>query len=207
MKQLYINGGPMGVGKTTVCRELKALTAPCAFLDGDWCWDMEPFQVTPETHGNGPGEYRLSAGAVSPLLRLRDSDFCWVLHQQEIVDNLLPAASLGGGAGPRVSLLARPETLKERIGKDVAAGCAPGTCWSGPCSGCLCMKACPPKSCGGRSDAPAGRSKAGGSGAGAVRREKGRSRQLERPFLYMELLRQQGVQIGKQLHAALENSL
>ena len=49
MKRLYLIGGPMGVGKTTVCQELKRLTAPSVFLDGDWCWDMEPFQVTAET--------------------------------------------------------------------------------------------------------------------------------------------------------------
>ena len=39
----------MGAGKTTVCQELKKLLPPCAFLDGDWCWDMEPFLVTEET--------------------------------------------------------------------------------------------------------------------------------------------------------------
>ncbi len=49
MKRLVIVNGTMGAGKTTVCRELKKLAAPCAFLDGDWCWDMEPFMVTEET--------------------------------------------------------------------------------------------------------------------------------------------------------------
>ena len=28
MKRLYLIGGPMGVGKTAVCQELKHLTAP-----------------------------------------------------------------------------------------------------------------------------------------------------------------------------------
>ena len=49
MKRLVIVGGTMGVGKTTTCKALKRRLAPCAFLDGDWCWDMEPFQVTWET--------------------------------------------------------------------------------------------------------------------------------------------------------------
>ena len=48
MKHLYIICGPMGVGKSTTCRALKKLLAPCAFLDGDWCWDMEPFTVNEE---------------------------------------------------------------------------------------------------------------------------------------------------------------
>ena len=49
MKRLVLIGGPMAVGKTAVCQELKHLAAPCAFLDGDWCWDAHPFQVTEET--------------------------------------------------------------------------------------------------------------------------------------------------------------
>ena len=39
----------MGVGKTTVGQALKIELEQCVFLDGDWCWDMHPFQVTPET--------------------------------------------------------------------------------------------------------------------------------------------------------------
>ena len=48
MKHLYIIGGTMGVGKTTVCRILKEKLEGSVFLDGDWCWDMHPFQVTEE---------------------------------------------------------------------------------------------------------------------------------------------------------------
>ena len=49
MKHLYLIGGPMGVGKTTVCQQLKQTLPYSVFLDGDWCWDASPFQVTPET--------------------------------------------------------------------------------------------------------------------------------------------------------------
>ena len=48
-KKLYLIGGPMGVGKTTVGQILKRSLSKCVFLDGDWCWDMDPFQVTEET--------------------------------------------------------------------------------------------------------------------------------------------------------------
>ena len=122
MKQLYIIGGPMGVGKTTVCRELKALTAPCAFLDGDWCWDMEPFQVTPETTAMVQENIAFLLGQFLRCSAYETVIFCWVLHQQEIVDSLLRQLPLEGVRVHGVSLLARPETLKERIGKDVAAG-------------------------------------------------------------------------------------
>lgn len=49
MKTLYLIGGPMGVGKTTVCQLLKNKLPYRVFLDGDWCWDSHPFQVTEKT--------------------------------------------------------------------------------------------------------------------------------------------------------------
>lgn len=49
MKTLYLIGGTMGVGKTTVSQQLKKNLNNSVFLDGDWCWDASPFQVTDET--------------------------------------------------------------------------------------------------------------------------------------------------------------
>lgn len=46
MKTLYLIGGTMGVGKTTVSQLLKKDLINSVFLDGDWCWDASPFQVT-----------------------------------------------------------------------------------------------------------------------------------------------------------------
>ena len=39
----------MGIGKKTVCQQLKQDLPNSVFLDGDWCWDASPFQVTDET--------------------------------------------------------------------------------------------------------------------------------------------------------------
>lgn len=49
MKKLFIIDGTMGVGKTTVSQLLKQKLPNSVFLDGDWCWDSCPFQVTAET--------------------------------------------------------------------------------------------------------------------------------------------------------------
>lgn len=38
----------MGVEKTSTCQILKTNLPDSVFLDGDWCWDMHPFQVTPD---------------------------------------------------------------------------------------------------------------------------------------------------------------
>ena len=37
MKKLFIIGGPMGVGKTAICQNMKNKLDTCVFLDGDWC--------------------------------------------------------------------------------------------------------------------------------------------------------------------------
>ena len=49
-KQLIVINGTMGVGKTAICRSLKKILTPSVFLDGDWCWDMEPFVVSDENN-------------------------------------------------------------------------------------------------------------------------------------------------------------
>ena len=48
MKTLYLTGGTMGIGKTAVSQQLKKALRNSVFLDGDWCWDAAPLQVTEE---------------------------------------------------------------------------------------------------------------------------------------------------------------
>ena len=89
MKRLWLIGGPMGVGKSTVGRLLQARLPSCVYLDGDWCWNMQPFLVNEETKAKVTGN-------IVYLLRnfLRCSAyetviFGWVMHQREIIDGLL----------------------------------------------------------------------------------------------------------------------
>ena len=109
MKKLIFVNGTMGVGKSAVCNELKKLLAPCAFLDGDWCWDLTPFAVTQETK-----ELVLSTAAENVL-------FSWVMPRREIVDELL--ARIGAKTQFFLfTLTARPDTVRARLEGDVAAG-------------------------------------------------------------------------------------
>ena len=43
MERLIVVRGPMGAGKTTLCQVLLPYLQPAFWLDGDWCWKMEPF--------------------------------------------------------------------------------------------------------------------------------------------------------------------
>ncbi len=122
MKRLVIVNGTMGAGKTTVCRELKKLAAPCAFLDGDWCWDMEPFMVTEETKALVQDNILHTLGGFLACPAFETVIFCWVLHRQEIIDGLLARLDLRDVQARVFTLMVTPEALRCHIKKDIAAG-------------------------------------------------------------------------------------
>ena len=122
MKTLYLIGGPMGVGKTTVSRELLHMLPHCAFLDGDWCWTMQPFTVTNETKAMVLDNI---THVLTNFLRCSAYDnvvFCWVMHQQKIVDDILSRLPLEGVRVMNISLTCTPDSLMVRIRRDIAAG-------------------------------------------------------------------------------------
>lgn len=122
MKRLYLIGGPMGVGKTAVCRELQKRLHRSAFLDGDWCWDANPFQVTEETKAMVTENICFVLNSFLRCSAYEHVIFCWVLHQQVILDGLLSRLNLENCQVRSISLLASPEALAARIAADVQAG-------------------------------------------------------------------------------------
>ena len=122
MKNLYLIGGTMGVGKTTVCKKLKNLLPNSVFLDGDWCWDMSPFIVNEETK-------TMVMDNICHLLQnflrctsLEHVIFCWVMHEQSIIDNILSHLNLQEVNVCSISLITDEKTLTERLEKDISAG-------------------------------------------------------------------------------------
>ena len=122
MKRLYLIGGPMGVGKTTVCRELQRRLDRSVFLDGDWCWDAHPFQVTEETKAMVTENICFLLNNFLHCSAYDHVIFCWVLHQQDILDGLLSCLDTRGCEVRAVSLTAMPEALSARIEADIQAG-------------------------------------------------------------------------------------
>ena len=122
MKRLYLIGGTMGVGKTAVGQRLKELCDRSVFLDGDWCWDAHPFQVTEETKRMVMDNICTLLGNFLRCSAYETVIFCWVMHQQAILDALLSRLPTENCRVYAVSLLCSEETLIQRLKKDVAAG-------------------------------------------------------------------------------------
>ncbi len=94
MKKLFLIGGTMGVGKTTVGQCLKYKLPNSVFLDGDWCWDADPFLVTVETK-----EMVIEniCALLNNFLKCSVYDniiFCWVMHEQCIIDAIISRLGL-----------------------------------------------------------------------------------------------------------------
>lgn len=122
MKTLWMVGGTMGVGKTTVCQQLKRQLPDSVFLDGDWCWDADPFQVTDETMAMVNDNICFLLNSFLRCSAYENVIFCWVMHQQEIIDGILSRLDASGCRVVCVSLTASEETLRRRLAADVAAG-------------------------------------------------------------------------------------
>lgn len=122
MKTLYLIGGTMGVGKTTVCRILKKNMDRAVFLDGDWCWDADPFQVNDETKKMVTENICFLLNSFLHCSVYENIIFGWVMHEQEIIDGLLERLDTAGCRVVTVSLLCGEKELVSRLEKDVRLG-------------------------------------------------------------------------------------
>lgn len=122
MKKLIIINGTMGVGKSTVCNILLDAIKPSVYLDGDWCWNMNPFIVSEENK-------TMVINNITYLLQsyLNNSGyeyiiFCWVIHQEDIFDQLLEKLKDYDFELYKISLICSETALKNRLALDVKNG-------------------------------------------------------------------------------------
>lgn len=125
MKKLYMIGGTMGVGKTTVSKFLAKDLPKCAFVDGDDCWKNGKPKLSPTLE---------EKAEVIDNICCRLSDcinddgcenivFCWVMHQQKIIDAIISKLDTKNKCEVKcISLVTDENSLRERLLKDVKAG-------------------------------------------------------------------------------------
>jgi len=112
----------MGVGKSSVSKELKTRLHNSVFLDGDWCWDANPLQVTDETKAMVMDNITHTLNNFIACSAYQNVIFCWVMHQQSIIDELMSRLDIADCRVVTISLLATEQTLREHIEKDIATG-------------------------------------------------------------------------------------
>lgn len=112
----------MGVGKTTACQILKQKLPNAVFLDGDWCWDSSPFQVTEETKDMVMHNICFLLNQFLHCSAYENVIFCWVLHQQTIIDTILASLDKTNCQTKVISLTCSPNALKKRLEKDIRSG-------------------------------------------------------------------------------------
>jgi len=118
MKNLIIINGTMGVGKSTVCKELNKRLIRSVWLDGDWCWMMNPWVVNDENK-------KMVVQNINFLLRnfLNNSGFSyvifdWVIHTDSIMNTIIQGLSDCNFKLFKISLTCREEELIARMNKD-----------------------------------------------------------------------------------------
>lgn len=122
MKRLYLIGGTMGVGKTAVSQRLKRVLPNSVFLDGDWCWDASPFQVTAETKAMVTDNICYLLNNFLHCSVYENIIFCWVMHQQQIIDSIMGKLNTGNCEVKCISLITDEMNLRKRLSEDVEKG-------------------------------------------------------------------------------------
>lgn len=112
----------MGVGKTTVCQQLKQDLQNSVFLDGDWCWDASPFQVTDETKDMVIDNICHLLNNFLKCSAYENIIFCWVMHEQSIIDSIIERLDIKNCTVNCISLVADEESLRDRLSNDVERG-------------------------------------------------------------------------------------
>jgi len=122
MKNIFLIGGTMGVGKTATCKIIKNKLNNSVFLDGDWCWDMHPFQVTEETKQMVVDNICFLLNNFIKCSAYENIVFCWVMHDQTIIDNIVSRLDTANCKVHSISLVCSEQALQTRLRQDVDAG-------------------------------------------------------------------------------------
>ena len=122
MKKLIIVNGTIGVGKSTVSKLLLDQLQPSVYLDGDWCWNMNPFLVTEENKA-------MVVDNICHLLKayLNNSGyeyilFCWVIPNEEIFEQILQPLQDCSFELYKITLVCSEQELTKRFAFDVEQG-------------------------------------------------------------------------------------
>lgn len=112
----------MGIGKSAIGQQLKMQLKNSVFLDGDWCWDANPFQVTEETKQMVLDNICSVLNNFIKCSLYHNIIFCWVMHEQSIINTIISRLNIVDCRIISISLLCSETELVKRLKKDIDAG-------------------------------------------------------------------------------------
>lgn len=115
VKHVYLIGGPMGIGKSTICNHLNQDLDHSVFLDGDWCWNMDPFVVNQDTKNMVLDNITHCLNNFIHTPGIENIIFCWVMHKQDIIDKIIQKLDTEGVDIHLISLICEKEELIKRM--------------------------------------------------------------------------------------------
>lgn len=119
MKKLIVVNGTMGVGKTKTCKELNKRLKNSVWLDGDWCWKMNPFIVNEENKKMVKENIAFLLNNFLNNSNLENIIFNWVIHDEQILDDILEMISNKDFQLKKITLICSRKVLKRRISSDI----------------------------------------------------------------------------------------
>lgn len=122
MKRLIFIGGPMGVGKTSTSKILQTKLNKCVYLDGDWCWFTNPWILNEETKAIALENITHNLNTFIKADSYENIVFSWILHENQIVSDILNKLDLDNVAFYNFSLIATKNAIIERLKEDLDNG-------------------------------------------------------------------------------------
>lgn len=119
MKRLIVINGTMGVGKTATCKELNKRLNNSVWLDGDWCWMMDPFIVNEENKKMVKENIIFLLNNFMNNSNIENIIFNWVIHDESIMEEILLGLKNRGYDLEKITLICSKSALKARISKDI----------------------------------------------------------------------------------------
>ena len=118
MKNLIFINGTMGVGKSSVSKQLNKLLDKSVWLDGDWCWMADPFVVTQETKDMVTDNMCHLLNNFINCSEYQNIIFCWVMDYESIYESIATKLKTENCKIWRFTITCSADELKKRVEND-----------------------------------------------------------------------------------------
>ena len=86
------------------------------------CWDASPFQVTEETKEMVIHNICYLLNSFLHCSAYENVIFCWVMHEQSIIDDIIKELDTENCRVKKISLIADESSLRDRLTVDITCG-------------------------------------------------------------------------------------